>query len=257
MPSTSPAHPTATASTPRPPSPTRTTRPASGATKEARWVLLGSVAVTVLLYVVPYGDLVAYPLMLLSTLAHEAGHGVTALLVGGSFHQLSVWADGSGVAHWSAEPSRLRLAAVAAGGLVGPALVAALGFYLGRRPKRARTTLGAVAVVLAIALVFLVRGLFGWLFVATVAATCTLVARRADAKAARLVLIFLSVQLALSVFSRADYLFTPVAATASGNMPSDTALIAQALWLPYWFWGTLCGAVSVVVLAYGLRAYWR
>ena len=220
-------------------------------------MLVGSVVVTILLYVVPYGDRVAYPLMLLSTLAHEAGHGIMAWLVGGRFHQLSVWADGSGVAHWSAEPSRLRLAAVAAGGLVGPALVAAAGFYLGRRPHRARKTLGAVAVVLVIALVLLVRGLFGWLFVATVAGTCALVARRAQPKTARLVLIFLSVQLALSVFSRADYLFTPVAATASGNMPSDTALIAQALWLPYWVWGALCGAFSLVVLAYGVRAYWR
>lgn len=220
-------------------------------------MLLGSVVVTLLLYAVPYGNLVAYPLMLPSTLAHEAGHGVTAMLVGGRFHELTVWADGSGVAQWSAEPSRLRLAAVAAGGLVGPALVAAVGFYLGRRPHRARKTLGTVAVVLAIALILLVRGLFAWLFVAFVAGLCALVARRADAKVARLVLIFLSVQLALSVFSRADYLFTPIAATASGNMPSDTALIAQALWLPYWVWGTLCGAVSLVVLAYGLRAYWR
>lgn len=214
--------------------------------------------VTALLYAVPYGDRVAYPLMLLSTLAHEAGHGLAALLVGGSFHQLTVWADGSGVAHWSpGEPSRLKLAAVAAGGLVGPALAAALGFSLGRRPHRAKTTLGVVAAVLAVALLLLVRGLFAWLFVATVAAACALVARKCDAKTARLVLIFLSVQLALSVFSRADYLFTPVAATASGSMPSDTALLAQALWLPHWFWGLLCGAVSVVVLAYGVRAYWR
>ncbi|MDA8021296.1 MAG: M50 family metallopeptidase [Thermoanaerobaculia bacterium] len=212
---------------------------------------------TLLLYVIPFGDRIAYPLMLLSTLAHEAGHGLMALLVGGSFHRLTVWPDGSGVAHWSAEPSRLRLAAVAAGGLVGPALAAALGFHLGRRPGFARRTLGAVAIVLAVALILLVRGLFAWLFVATVAALCALVARRADAKTARLVLIFLSVQLALSVFSRADYLFTPVATTASGSMPSDTALIAQALWLPYWFWGTLCGAVSVFALIYGIRAYWR
>jgi hypothetical protein len=226
-------------------------------THEARWVLVGSLVATILLYIIPYGDRVAYPLMLLSTLAHEAGHGVTALLVGGNFHRLSLWADGSGIAYWSAAPNRIRTALVAAGGLVGPAMVATLGFYLGRRPERARKTLAVVAAILAVALLLLVRGLFGWLFVATVAGACALTARKADAKTARLVLIFLSVQLALSVFSRADYLFTPVAATASGDMASDTAVIAQALWLPHWVWGTACGAVSILALAYGVRAYWR
>lgn len=218
---------------------------------------MGSVVVTALLYLVPYGEFVAYPLMLLSTLAHEAGHGLAAVLVGGHFFQLSLWADGSGVAHWSAEPGRLRLAVVAAGGLVGPAMAAAVGFALGRRPALSRRALGAVALLLVLALLVLVRGLFGWLFVAFVAVCCGLTARYADREVARMVLIFLSVQLALSVFSRADYLFVAEAATGQGSMPSDTAIIAQALWLPYWFWGLLCGAVSLSVLAYGVRAYWR
>ena len=85
-------------------------------TERARLALVASVIVTVLLYVVPYGYMLAYPLMLLSTLVHEMGHGVAALLVGGSFHQFQMWVDGSGVAMWSAEPSRWRLAVVAAGG---------------------------------------------------------------------------------------------------------------------------------------------
>ena len=49
-------------------------------TERARFVLLASVILTAPLYVVPYARHVAYPLMLLSTLAHEMGHGVAALL---------------------------------------------------------------------------------------------------------------------------------------------------------------------------------
>jgi membrane-associated phospholipid phosphatase len=67
--------------------------------------------------------------------------------------------------------------------------------------------------------------------------------------------VFLAVQLALSVFSRGDYLFTDVARTGEGTFPSDVANMSSALFLPYWFWGALCGAFSVAVLALGLRAY--
>ena len=63
--------------------------------KQALWLSIG---LTVLLYVIPLGGFVAYPLMLFSTLVHELGHGLTALLMGGSFKQMVIFSDGSGVA---------------------------------------------------------------------------------------------------------------------------------------------------------------
>ena len=58
--------------------------------------------------------------------------------------------------------------------------------------------------------------------------------------------------MSLSVFSRGDYLFKPAAKTTAGLMPSDTAQIAAALFLPYWFWGALIGALSLAILGCGL-----
>ncbi len=225
--------------------------------ERARVVLLVSIGLTALLYLVPYGRYLAYPLMLLSTLAHEMGHGFTALLVGGSFHRFEMWADGSGVAVWSGQVGPLKRALVAAGGLVGPAVAAALGFAVGRTIRGARAALVTLAAILGLALLLVVRNLFGVLFVAVVLAGCVLAARKASGEVAQLVLIFLAVQLALSVFSRGDYLFTPVAETATGVMPSDVGQMAAALWLPYWFWGAGCGALSVVALLYGLKVFWR
>ncbi len=225
--------------------------------ERARLVLGVSIAVTALLYFVPYGRYLAYPLMLLSTLAHEMGHGIAALVVGGSFDRFVMWPDGSGMAVWSGEPSRLSAAAVAAGGLVGPAVAAALAFTFGRTERGARHTLTAIAVVLVLALVLVVRNLFGAVFVALLLAGCVAIARKASGEIAQLALVFLAVQLALSVFSRGDYLFTPVAETAGGTMPSDVGQIAAALLLPYWFWGAVCGGLSVLVLGYGVRRYWR
>ena len=70
-------------------------------------ILIGSIVVTVLLYyIVPYGRTIAYPLILLSTMAHELGHGVAAILVGASFERFVMHADGSGVAMWSGNVGR-------------------------------------------------------------------------------------------------------------------------------------------------------
>jgi hypothetical protein len=73
----------------------------------------------------------------------------------------------------------------------------------------------------------------------------------------QLALVFLAVQLSLSVYSRGDYLFTDVARMSGGDMPSDVANMASALFLPYWFWGALCGALSVVVLCVGATLFLR
>ena len=226
-------------------------------TERTRLVLLLSVGLTALLYVVPYGEFLAYPLMLLSTLAHEMGHGIAAELVGGDFERFMMWADGSGVATWSGHVGPFRRAAVAAGGLLGPAIAAAIGFAVGRTIRGARGALIAVAIILALALLLVVRNLFGVIFVSIVLAGCLLAARKASGEVAQLVLIFLAVQLALSVFSRGDYLFTAEARTANGVMPSDVGQMEAALILPYWFWGLGCGAVSIIVLIYGLKVFWR
>jgi Peptidase M50B-like len=70
------------------------------------------------------------------------------------------------------------------------------------------------------------------------------------------VVVFLAVQLALSVFSRADYLFTKTAANPSGVYPSDVLQMQYVLFLPYWFWGFGCGAFAVMALLYGIRTFW-
>ncbi len=223
----------------------------NGNASRALWILLASVGVTVLLYTVPYGHTVAYPLLLISTLVHELGHGVAALLVGGSFSKFVMYPDASGVATIGGL-STIGFALSAAGGLVGPAVGAAIGLVCARRPISARWFLGALGVALVLAELLVVRNLFGLFFVGVFAAICLLIAFRGGAQLAQLFLVFLSVQLALSVFSRGDYLFTQYADTAEGRSPSDVQQIAEAMIIaPYWFWGAVCGALSVVALLAG------
>ncbi|MFN3200861.1 MAG: M50 family metallopeptidase [Bradymonadia bacterium] len=223
----------------------------------SRLFLIAGTVITGLLYVIPGGHYVAYPLMLLSTLAHEMGHGLSAVLVGGDFLQLEMWSDGSGRATWAGHVGRVAQAFVAAGGLVGPSVVAAAAFGLGRTEKGARIGLVGIGVFLIISALWVVRGQFALAFVGVTALICLLLALKTKPWVSQVALVFLGVQLALSVFSRGDYLFTDVAITANGPMPSDVAQMAEALWLPYWVWGGLCGAFSIVVLILGLRPFLR
>jgi hypothetical protein len=233
-------------------------RPAAPPGGGARMVLLGSAAVTLILYAIPYGDVLARPLVLLSTLAHEMGHGLAALVLGGKFQRLEMWLDGSGVAHLDLTGfGRLREGLTLAGGLMGPAVAAALCFALGRTGRGARACLVGLGILLVVAELVVVRNLFGFFFVGLIAAVCLLAGLRLSPQRARWVVVFVGVQLALSVFSRADYLFTQGAANPTGVFPSDVMQMQRVLFLPYWFWGFLCGAFAVAVLLYGLWIFWR
>ena len=59
--------------------------------------------------------------------------------------------------------------------------------------------------------------------------------------------------LCLSWLQDLDYLFTSSAVIGGMRHASDTAVIAQALWLPYWFWGGVIALTSLAVLTLGLR----
>jgi hypothetical protein len=81
------------------------------------------------------------------------------------------------------------------------------------------------------------------------------VLRFGNAFVARFTLVFLAVNLSVSVFTRSDYLFKTQAMTSRGPMPSDVANMAKALWLPYWVWGAVCGVISLLALFAGLWLY--
>lgn len=221
--------------------------------KSVKWFLGLSTLITLALYLIPFGGLVAYPLLMLSTLVHEMGHGLTALIVGGDFYSFQMWSNGSGVAQIGGYSHRLATALVCAGGLLGPACAAALGFVLSRKETLARFTFSTLGAFLIASEFLWVRNSFGWIFVGCLAAIYLWLAQQPRAWITQAALVFFSLQLSLSVFSRADYLFTPTAQTSQGLMPSDVAQIANALWLPYWFWGGICALFSGLVLLLGLR----
>ena len=213
--------------------------------------LIISVIVTLVLYMVPFGGYIIYPLMLLSTLAHELGHGLTAaVLPGGSFEYFVLYTDGSGWARWSGDVGPIGRILIYGGGLIGPAITSMLMFIYGRHGKKLFGLLGVSLVLIA---VLYVRNAFGLIFVSICATLCLAVYRKTNRETATTICYFVAVQLALSVFSRSDYLFMKQAVTATGNGPSDVQHMAMTIPLPYWMWGIICGLFSIGCLLIGLR----
>jgi len=232
----------------------------SATRQAAATALVVAIAASVLLILVPrfFPSLywIGWPFQWLFTLCHEMGHGIAALVSGGGFERLVVFADGSGVATTSRDPgSRLQAAFIAAGGLIGPPVVAAVLFGLARKPGSSKSALWGLAIFLAVALLLWVRNPFGIVLVAAFAALLALAARVATANTAQALLCFLAVQLCLSTLMRADYLFTTTARTGAGEMASDTAQIANALFLPAFVWGVGIALLSGLILVLGVLLF--
>lgn len=215
----------------------------------SRTLLVLSTIAIVVVWQVPYGRELLYPLTLLATYAHEMGHGLTALLTGADFDQMLLHADGSGMAVWRGNPGRLASALIAAGGLVGPTF-AGVGLLLASRtPRFARAVLATLSVLLLVSMAVWTRNAFGAAFLLTVAVTLGLAAKLLPDAAAAFVLHLIAATLCLSWFNHLGYMFSAQAVVNGVAMPSDSAVIAQALWLPYWFWGGVVAAFSLAVTA--------
>ncbi len=230
-------------------------------------ILISIVAIG--LHFVPIGYYILYPFSLIYTFVHEMGHGIMAELVGGNFVKFEMWTDGSGVAtsQMLVDASRLDHALVSFGGLIAPALWAAIFMLVSKSKRAAAYGMYVVSFLCLLSLIFYVRNLFGIVFVILCMAISYAIGhfsiKRVEGKVSEIKsyaqygMLFLAMTLCTCVFSRGDYLFTAVAETSEGNMPSDVAQIANNLFLPYWFWGGLIALISVAVLFIGIWAFFK
>jgi hypothetical protein len=203
---------------------------------------------------VPFGRQLLYPFTLLSTWVHEMGHGVTALLVGGDFKRLDIFADASGIALSAVVPG-WRQALVAAGGLLGPPLIGALCLLLARRASRLLLYVLAGAMLLSLPL--WVRTPVGWLSVGGLGLGIALLARTLSESGRLFFAQLLGLLLAFDTLARGDYLFMQAGRVGGVMHQSDVAGIANVLGGPVFFWGLVVAFLSAVLLGIGLYSVLR
>ena len=218
--------------------------------------LIAAAIVTVFLWQIPFGNYMLYPCTILATWFHEMAHGLMALLLGGSFSKLLVYANGSGMAYFTGPLflGSLGGALVAAAGPMGPPLAGA-GLILTSRSTKARSvSLFVLGGLLLASTLLWVRSLFGLVAIPALGVLVLGIGLKGSENLRSFAVQFLGVQACISTYRQIDYLFSYSAGTLG---LSDTAQMQKALLLPYWFWGGLIAIASCLILVLSLRHAYR
>lgn len=200
---------------------------------------------TIIAWQTDIGTLALMPFTLLSTWWHEMAHGLTAAALGADFERLVILANGSGYAESSGNLWAVGYAIVAAAGLLGPTIAGCAMIIASRSRRATRLALLGLAAALLVSTLIWVRSVAGWVVLPLFAAAAMYIALRGSQKFQRIAVEFLGVQGAVSVYQDLGYMFTPGASVAGHQSLSDTGRIADALFLPYWFWG---GAITIAIV---------
>lgn len=211
--------------------------------------------VTIVSWQVPGGRYVLYPFTILATWFHEMGHGLCAMLLGGTFVGLHLWPDGSGYAVYSGAESlgRFGTALVAAAGPLGPAVAGSLLILVSLRRTWSLIGLASLALGMLLSAIAWIRGPFGLVLIALMAVLLLAILINGSSQVRSLTLQFVGVQACISVFSQVGYLFTERVMLPVGPSYSDTGQMAAVLLLPYWFWATLLTGLTLGLPAWSLR----
>src|SRR5207245_5205570 len=120
---------------------------------QATTLILAAI-ISVILWFVPFAEILSYPFRIFVTFIHEGGHAIAALLTGNSVASLSVAMNASGETY-STQGGRFAQMFVASAGYLGAMAYGALLLILIRRAVAARIVLlGSAVLIFALTLIF-------------------------------------------------------------------------------------------------------
>lgn len=227
--------------------------------------LLVAATVSVLLWFIPYAEVLTYPFRIFVTFIHEGGHAIAALLTGNSVNSLSVAMNASGETY-TTQGGLISQVFISSAGYLGSMAFGALLLVLIRKAIAARIVLLSCAVLIfALTMIY---GLFKpifmfntWsgipftLFAGTfISLGLVLIAKFASAKVATFFVSFLAVQCVLNALFDLKTVFflsspfIPVVSTDAVNM-------ARATGVPPIFWAAIWIALALGILWFAMRLY--
>jgi hypothetical protein len=205
------------------------------------------------------GRYILYPFTIMGTWFHEMSHGLAAILLGGNFIKLELFYDGSGIAtHTSSNfLGGIGNAFIAAAGPLGPAVFGSLFIISTKNPKLTKFLLYFLSFLLILSLILWIRTTFGAIFALVFGIGIFFAAKKFNERGKRLLLQFFGVQSIMSVYLSIGYLFSSGASIEGGNYFSDTQVMQNELFLPYWFWGGLLLIISAILLFVSLKIVYQ
>ena len=235
----------------------------------ARRELTITVAVVAVACFLLWTSPVMLPLRLLVTLVHEAGHALTAMLVGASVQSVTINPREGGLTFFRlpADAGTWKLVAVGSAGYLGTAVVGGVLLELCSRVRQARVALGGLAViVVAIGLAWVPwstdpdgtaaaatgsssgDGRFTILFCAGAVVVLVGLAVQPWVHARRVALVAVATALCLGAVQDLRFVFE--LSRAGGH--SDATIVADVAPFPAWFWAGLWLLLGIAACGLGL-----
>ena len=217
--------------------------------------------VSVLIAVVPWLNWLNYPFRLLLTIVHELGHGLAALLTGGSFARFVIFPNGAGLAYTA---GGWRLVIIPAGYL-GLALFGAGLILLGRSHRSSRIAMGVIgSLMLLLSIRYGLPGIFSAHILTGLLTTVVGVIFGAlflwvAVKAAPGWIVFLlhlvAIQAGLTTFS--DLATVVGLSTRFFDAPAnDARSMAELTFIPAVVWAVLWVIIAVVLIGGAIWVTW-
>ena len=227
--------------------------------------LLVAATISVLLWFVPFAEVLTYPFRIFVTFIHEGGHAVAALVTGNSVQALSVAMNASGETY-TTQGGFISQILVSSAGYLGSMAFGALLLVLIRKAVAARIVLlGSGLLIFGLTIVFgFLKPLLSWgalsgipftLLAGTfLAIGLVLIARFASARVASFFVSFLAVQCILNALLDLKTVFF-LSSPFAPSVPTDAVNMANATGIPALFWAATWIALSLGILWLAMRIY--
>jgi hypothetical protein len=227
--------------------------------------LLVAATISVVLWFIPYADILIYPFRIFVTFIHEGGHAIAALLTGNSVASMSVAPNASGETY-TTYGGFFSEVLISSAGYIGAMSFGALLLVLIRKAIKARIVLLACGILIfALTMIFgLIKPLFTFSGLGGVPFTLlaglflsvglVLIARFASARVATFFVSFLAVQCVLNALLDLKTVFF-LSAPFAPVVPTDAVNMANATGIPALIWTVMWIALALGILWFVMRLY--
>ncbi|MEP6911905.1 MAG: M50 family metallopeptidase [bacterium] len=228
-------------------------------------ILLFAAAISIVLWFIPFAELLTYPFRIFVTFIHEGGHAIAALLTGNSVESLSIATNASGETY-TTQGGTISQMFVASAGYLSSMTFGAVLLVLIRKAVAARVVLiGSAVLILTLTLIYgvfkpVLSGVawsgipFTLLAGTSLVVGLILIAKYAGGRLATFFVSFLAVQCILNALldlKTVFFLSTPFAP----SVPTDAVNMANATGIPALAWAIIWIGIALGILAITMRLY--
>lgn len=218
------------------------------ATSDGFRLLILASGLAVLLWFLPFAEVVAYPIRIFVTILHEAAHALMAWATGGSVSSIRVTSDGAGMTVTQGG----SLVIISSAGYIGTMACGVVLLLLCRKPRQARVVLATTALFIGVISLGLIRPVAssGFLFGVGLSIAGVGIALFASPRLTQFVVGFLGVESCLNALFDLKAL---VYLSTGTEVKTDARNLQELTHIPAVAWAILWTLVALALLFLALR----